>query len=100
MGIHRQIRVVDPSGRWMTQWDKQFAALEIPFLRSAFDAHPAAFQSQVLAPPNNNVCSFDVAGRSSNALIIHMRRCVRALIAGVESFRRGPGPGRGVPPGS
>ena len=32
----------------MTQWDQQFAALEIPFLRSAFDAHPAAFQSQVL----------------------------------------------------
>eukprot|EP00750_Incisomonas_marina_P012802 INCI17161.6.p1 GENE.INCI17161.6~~INCI17161.6.p1 ORF type:complete len:587 (-),score=98.54 INCI17161.6:960-2720(-) len=48
MGIHRQILVVDPSGRWMTQWDQQFAALEIPFLRSAFDAHPAAFQSQAL----------------------------------------------------
>lgn len=48
MGLQKRILVVDPSGRWMTQWDRQFAALQIPYLRSAFDAHPAAFQSQAL----------------------------------------------------
>mgnify|MGYP000730929228 FL=1 len=48
LSLLSRILVVDPSGRWMAQWDKQFSALQIPFLRSAFDAHPAAFQSQAL----------------------------------------------------
>lgn len=32
--------VVDPSGRWMAAWDRQFAAYEIPHLRSPGVHHP------------------------------------------------------------
>jgi cation diffusion facilitator CzcD-associated flavoprotein CzcO len=33
--------VLDPSGTWMQQWQQQFAALEIPHLRSPIVHHPA-----------------------------------------------------------
>ncbi len=33
--------VFDPSGTWMSQWNHQFAALEIPHLRSPAVHHPA-----------------------------------------------------------
>jgi cation diffusion facilitator CzcD-associated flavoprotein CzcO len=32
--------VLDPSGGWMHQWGRQFAAQEIPFLRSPIVHHP------------------------------------------------------------
>ena len=38
--IRSKIAVFDPSGKWMSQWDHQFAALEIPHLRSPAVHHP------------------------------------------------------------
>jgi hypothetical protein len=32
--------VIDPSGTWMSQWNQQFAAFEIPYLRSPVVHHP------------------------------------------------------------
>jgi hypothetical protein len=37
---NRKIRIFDPSGRWLKQWDHQFAAQEIPHLRSPAVHHP------------------------------------------------------------
>lgn len=37
--------IVDPSGRWMTQWDKAFSALQIHQLRSTFEMHPCIFDA-------------------------------------------------------
>jgi hypothetical protein len=41
----RHVRVIDPSGCWMSQWDKQFDALDIPHLRSPYDLHPGVYDS-------------------------------------------------------
>ncbi|MEM9926159.1 MAG: FAD/NAD(P)-binding protein [Cyanobacteria bacterium P01_D01_bin.50] len=38
--IRSKIAVFDPSGEWMSQWKHQFAALEIPHLRSPTVHHP------------------------------------------------------------
>ena len=38
--IRSKIAVFDPSGKWMSQWEQQFAALEIPHLRSPTVHHP------------------------------------------------------------
>ena len=38
--IRSKIAVFDPSGRWMSGWEHQFAALEIPHLRSPAVHHP------------------------------------------------------------
>ena len=38
--IRSKIAVFDPSGKWMSQWEDQFAALEIPHLRSPAVHHP------------------------------------------------------------
>lgn len=35
-----KLLVFDPSGEWMNQWQHQFAALEIPYLRSPAVHHP------------------------------------------------------------
>lgn len=35
-----RLLVFDPSGRWLSQWEHQFAALEIPHLRSPAVHHP------------------------------------------------------------
>ncbi len=37
---HNRIRVLDPSGCWMQQWQQQFRAQDIPHLRSAAVHHP------------------------------------------------------------
>ena len=37
---HDRIRLIDPSGSWMDQWKRQFAAYEIPHLRSPASHHP------------------------------------------------------------
>ncbi len=37
---HARIRVLDPSGVWMSQWQRQFRAQEIPHLRSPAVHHP------------------------------------------------------------
>lgn len=36
----RRLAVFDPSGRWLAAWNRQFAALEIPHLRSPAVHHP------------------------------------------------------------
>ena len=38
--IRSKIAVFDPNGKWMSQWEQQFAALEIPHLRSPAVHHP------------------------------------------------------------
>lgn len=38
--IRSKIAVFDPSGKWMSGWEHQFAALEIPHLRSPAVHHP------------------------------------------------------------
>ena len=38
--LRNGIQVFDPSGTWMTQWQQQFAAQEIPELRSPAVHHP------------------------------------------------------------
>ena len=38
--VRSKIAVFDPSGKWMSQWERQFAALEIPHLRSPAVHHP------------------------------------------------------------
>lgn len=38
--MRARVLVFDPSGRWLSQWDYQFAALEIPHLRSPAVHHP------------------------------------------------------------
>jgi len=38
--MRRKMLVFDPSGSWMTRWQEQFAALEIPHLRSPAVHHP------------------------------------------------------------
>ncbi|BAZ49340.1 hypothetical protein NIES4103_19520 [Nostoc sp. NIES-4103] len=38
--IRGKISIFDPSGRWMSRWKQQFAALEIPHLRSPAVHHP------------------------------------------------------------
>jgi hypothetical protein len=40
VGMQRKIAVFDSSGTWMSRWYKQFAALEIPHLRSPAVHHP------------------------------------------------------------
>ena len=37
----KQVTVVDPSGKWLHEWRSNFAAFEIPFLRSPMDIHPS-----------------------------------------------------------
>ncbi len=37
---HRQFQVIDPSGCWMSQWQRRFHSLEIPYLRSPAVHHP------------------------------------------------------------
>jgi hypothetical protein len=48
---NRKIRIFDPSGRWLQQWDHQFAAQEIPHLRSpaVHHPHPNPFQLRKFA---------------------------------------------------
>lgn len=47
--LRDRIQVFDPSGGWMSQWQQQFAAYEIPHLRSPAvhhpDPHPFALRS-------------------------------------------------------
>jgi hypothetical protein len=38
--MRSKIAVFDPSGRWLSHWKQQFAALEIPHLRSPAVHHP------------------------------------------------------------
>ena len=44
----RRVAVIDPAGRWCCQWDRQFSALQIPYLRSTPDVHPGSFDSAAL----------------------------------------------------
>lgn len=38
--LHRRLRVVDPSGRWLSRWQRQMERYEIPWLRSPAPHHP------------------------------------------------------------
>ncbi|MCC3593444.1 FAD/NAD(P)-binding protein [Microcoleus sp. PH2017_28_MFU_U_A] len=58
--------VFDPSGGWLTQWERQFAALEIPHLRSPAVHHPDpnAFELRRFAEsrPNELFAPYDLPG--------------------------------------
>ena len=43
-----KVCVVDPAGRFMEQWDRQFRALEITNLRSPVFAHPDAYDEEAM----------------------------------------------------
>jgi cation diffusion facilitator CzcD-associated flavoprotein CzcO len=36
----RRLRIVDPSGRWLSRWERQMGRYEIPWLRSPSPHHP------------------------------------------------------------
>ena len=42
--LHRRLRIVDPSGRWLSRWQRQMERYEIPWLRSPspHNPHPSA----------------------------------------------------------
>lgn len=37
---HRRLRIIDPTGRWLSRWQRQMRRLEIPWLRSPSPHHP------------------------------------------------------------
>lgn len=43
-----RVRVIDEGGLWLNRWDDQFAALEIPHLRSPSDQSPCHYDSFAL----------------------------------------------------
>ena len=38
--LQRRLRIVDPSGRWLSRWQRQMERFEIPWLRSPSPHHP------------------------------------------------------------
>jgi cation diffusion facilitator CzcD-associated flavoprotein CzcO len=38
--LQRRLRIVDPSGRWLSRWQRQMERYEIPWLRSPSPHHP------------------------------------------------------------
>ena len=38
--LHRRLRIIDPSGRWLSHWQRQMKRYEIPWLRSPSPHHP------------------------------------------------------------
>ena len=56
----------DPSGTWMSRWDRQFAALEIPHLRSPAvhqpDPNPHALRTFAEDRPNDLFDPYDLPG--------------------------------------
>jgi cation diffusion facilitator CzcD-associated flavoprotein CzcO len=38
--LRRRLRIVDPSGRWLSRWQRQMEQYEIPWLRSPSPHHP------------------------------------------------------------
>jgi cation diffusion facilitator CzcD-associated flavoprotein CzcO len=38
--LHRRLRIVDPSGSWLSRWQRQMERYEIPWLRSPSPHHP------------------------------------------------------------
>ncbi len=58
--------VFDPSGTWMNQWDRQFAAFEIPHLRSPAvhqpDPNPHALRTFAESRPHELIKPYDLPG--------------------------------------
>lgn len=56
----------DPSGTWMSQWDRQFAAFEIPHLRSPAvhqpDPNPHALRTFAASRPSDLFAPYDLPG--------------------------------------
>jgi len=61
-----RFRVFDPSGTWMSQWNHQFAALEIPHLRSPAvhqpDPNPHALRTFAESRPDELFPPYDLPG--------------------------------------
>ncbi|MEA5596849.1 FAD/NAD(P)-binding protein [Rivularia sp. UHCC 0363] len=64
--IRPRITVFDPSGKWMSQWEHQFAALEIPHLRSPAvhhsDPNPFALRKFAESRGNEFFPPYDLPG--------------------------------------
>jgi cation diffusion facilitator CzcD-associated flavoprotein CzcO len=64
--IRGKLLVFDPSGRWMSRWKQQFAALEIPHLRSPAvhhpDPNPFALRKFAESRPHELFAPYDLPG--------------------------------------
>ena len=64
--MHNRFVVIDPAGGWMRQWNHQFAALEIPHLRSPVvhhpDPNPHALRSFAEKRPDELFPPYDLPG--------------------------------------
>lgn len=65
-GMRNKFLVFDPNSRWMSQWQQQFAALEIPHLRSPAvhhpDPDPYALRRFAESRPNELFPPYDLPG--------------------------------------
>jgi cation diffusion facilitator CzcD-associated flavoprotein CzcO len=65
-GMRNKFLVFDPNSRWMYQWQQQFAALEIPHLRSPAvhhpDPDPYALRRFAESRPNELFSPYDLPG--------------------------------------
>ncbi len=65
-GMRNKFLVFDPNSRWMYQWQRQFAALEIPHLRSPAvhhpDPDPYALRRFAESRPNELFPPYDLPG--------------------------------------
>lgn len=92
--------VFDPSGAWMHQWHHQFAALEIPHLRSPAVHHPApdphALRTFAEPRPGELFTPYDLPGtqlfQDFCQEVIHRwqsQNCVYpAQVVGIEPMQR------------
>ncbi len=112
--LRNRFVVIDPAGEWMHQWHHQFAAFEIPHLRSPAvhhpDPHPSALRTfaegrpDELFPPSalpstplfRDFCQsviqrWDLADRVMAGKVQHLELCQRV---GRQQFRLGLADGR------
>ncbi|MEL7476405.1 MAG: FAD/NAD(P)-binding protein, partial [Cyanobacteria bacterium J06555_12] len=66
--MHDRFLVFDPAGGWMQQWHHQFAAMDIPHLRSPAvhhpDPNPHALRSFAVGRPDELFPPYDLPGTS------------------------------------
>jgi cation diffusion facilitator CzcD-associated flavoprotein CzcO len=112
--LRNRFVVIDPAGEWMHQWHHQFAAFEIPHLRSPAvhhpDPHPSALRTfaegrpDELFPPyalpstplfrdfcQSVIQRWDLADRVMAGKVQHLELCQRV---GRQQFRLGLADGR------
>ena len=66
--LHRRLRIVDPSGRWLSRWQRQMQRYEIPWLRSPSPHHPHPNAHAARCQLRRRLASMMVTERSPNPL--------------------------------